>query len=154
MFADEIKKIGTKDGILVSPDMGGIRRIKLISEMLNDLPFSVIEKNRNLSTGEISSTQIEGEVSEKVFIIDDMISTGKTIIASAELLREKGSKEIYVFATHPVFSENAPALLSNPIIKKVFITDSLELSVSKKFKGLSVLSLSQMIADEIKKITK
>jgi ribose-phosphate pyrophosphokinase len=154
LFVDEIKEIGTKDSTLVSPDMGGTRRIKLISEMLKDLPFSTIKKNRNLSTGEISSAEIEGNVSKKIFIVDDMISTGKTVIAAAQLLMDRGAREIYVFATHPIFSENAPALLSNPIIKKVFVTDSLELSANKKFQGLKILSLSHMIADEIKKIIK
>ena len=154
LFAQEIEKIGKKDAVLVSPDMGGVRRIKIISEMLSDLPFASVEKSRNLSTGEISSTEIEGIVARKVFIVDDMISTGKTIIASAELLAQKGAEEIYVFATHPVFSENAQALLSNGLIKKVYVTDSIALSPSKKFKNLKILSLSDLICKEVKKIAK
>src|SRR3989344_6038131 len=82
LFSEEIKKIGVSNSVLVSPDKGGIRRIKLLSEMLGGLPFVSIEKNRDLATGEVVSTRIDGELSEKAFIVDDMISTGSTIQAS------------------------------------------------------------------------
>ena len=45
---------------LVSPDMGGIRRIKILSEMLGGMPFAVVEKNRDLASGKVSASKIEG----------------------------------------------------------------------------------------------
>ncbi len=147
LFASEIKKIG--DGVLVSPDMGGIRRIKLLSEMLSDMPFVSIEKNRDLETGEVSSKKINGELSDTAFIVDDMISTGGTIDASIDLLIEKGVKEVYVFATHPVFSKESPKILQNSKAKAVYVTNSLEIPDEKKFEKLRILSLSTLVAKEL-----
>ncbi len=138
------------DTVLVSPDMGGIRRIKLISEMLNNMPFATIVKERNLATGEVSTQGIKGAIGKRVLIIDDMISSGGTIVSAADLLRKKGVSEIYVFATHPVLSKDAPLLLQKSAVKKVFVTDTISISKEKQFPKLEVLSVAGMIAGAIK----
>jgi ribose-phosphate pyrophosphokinase len=145
IFAEEIKKI-SGDTTLVSPDMGGIRRIKLLSGMLNDLPFITIEKNRDLVTGAITMDEIDEHVRENAVIVDDMISTGKTILTAANLLKSKGAKKIYVFATHAVFSGDAAKILNSPQIEKVFITDTVYIPEEKRFPKLEILSVSKMIA--------
>ncbi|MDO8460895.1 MAG: ribose-phosphate pyrophosphokinase [bacterium] len=153
IFAEEIKKYkwSKNDTVLVSPDMGGIRRIKLISEMLSNMPFATIVKERNLSTGEVSTQGIKGSVGKRAIIIDDMISSGGTIVSAADLLSKKGVSEIYVFATHAVLSENAPALLQKSAVKKVFVTDTINISKAKRFPKLEILSVSEMIVEEIRK---
>lgn len=151
IFADKI--CGTtflKDIVLVSPDMGGIRRIKILSELLNNVPYATIEKNRDLSTGYIESKKMEGDVEGKTaIIVDDMISTGKTIDAACKLLKEKGAVDSYVFATHPVFSNEAPEILQSCLARKIFVADSIDIEKKKRFDKLEVLSISKMIASEI-----
>ena len=90
-FCRENKKEFKLDEIvLVSPDMGGIRRIKEVSEMLGNIPFATVEKNRNLSTGEINDSGLNGDVRGKVaVIVDDMISTGITMVEAAEFVNRK-----------------------------------------------------------------
>ena len=152
IFAKTIKDKGWDDNntVLVSPDMGGIRRIKELSEMLGDLPYAAIEKDRDLVTGEISMGKMRGEVKKRVIIADDMISTGRTIAAAARLLGKKGAREILVVATHPVFSENASKILQQSIVEKIFVTDTIEVPKEKLFPKLSVLSVADMIAKKIK----
>lgn len=152
LFAQEIKKQGWGglDSVLVSPDMGGIRRIKIISEMLTQMPYAVIEKNRDLASGNVDMVAIHGEITHRALIVDDMISSGKTIVKAAELLKEKGAEEIYVFVTHAVFSEEAPKILENSLIDRVFVTDSVLVSDDKQFSKLQILSLSTLIAERIK----
>ena len=149
IFAKEIKKIGS-NGVLVSPDMGGIRRIKILSEMLGNMPFAVIEKNRDLQSGKITMTGISGDVKENAIIVDDMISTGGTIVTAANLLKSKGAKNIYVFATHAVFSKDAPKILGSSILKKVYVTDTINIPKEKQFEKLKVLSVSELIANQLK----
>ncbi len=149
IFAKEIKKIG-KESVLVSPDMGGIRRIKILSEMLNNMPYAVIEKNRDLATGVITMTGISGKVEKNAIIVDDMISTGSTIVTAANLLKNKGAKNIYVFATHAVFSKDAPNILNNSALQKIFVTDTIDIPKEKQFAKLEVLSVATMISDNIK----
>jgi len=152
IFAKVIKEKGwDKDSsVLVTPDMGGIRRIKILSELLNNMPFVVIEKDRDLSTGAVSAEKFEGTVGKKAIIVDDMISSGGTIALAADLLKKNGVEEIYVFATHAVFSEKAPKILQESEVNSVYVTDTVLVPDEKKFPKLKILSVSQIISDVIK----
>lgn len=145
LFAQEIKKMGSNT-VLVSPDAGGIRRIKILSGMLNNMPFAVIEKDRDLATGKVTMGRISGDVKENAIIVDDMISTGSTIVAAANLLKNKGAKEIFVFATHAVFSDEAPKILGKSSLRRVFVTDTINIPKNKQFGKLKILSVAEMIA--------
>lgn len=151
LFADKIKRLG--EGFLASPDMGGLRRISKMSELLDGMPWVATVKDRDLNTGEIVMSGIEGEeslIKGKAFMVDDMIASGKTIVEAAKLLHEKGAEEIYVFATHPVFSREAPELLEQSLVKKVYVTDSVYIPEEKKFPKLEVLSVADMVAAELR----
>lgn len=151
LFAEKIKELPRKESVLVTPDMGGIRRIKILSGYLGNIPYAVIEKNRDLQTGDVTADRIEGEVrSKRAIIVDDMISTGKTILSAANLLREKDAGEIYVFATHPVFSENAKQTLEKVRAEKIFVTDSIFLPKEKLLNNLEILSISKLIGNSLK----
>lgn len=149
LFANEIRKMGN-DMVLVSPDMGGIRRIKLLSEMLGNMDYAVIEKDRDLTTGKVQMRGIEGEVKENAVIVDDMISTGSTIVKAAEFLKNKGAKNIFVFATHAVFSDDSSEILSNSVLQKVYVTDTINIPEKKKFPKLEILSVAEIIAEQLK----
>lgn len=150
LFAEEIKKIGVSDSVLISPDKGGIRRIKILSEMLGGMPFSSIEKNRDLATGEVESIRIDGKLSKIAIIVDDMISTGGTILASIDLLLRSGAKEVYVMATHPVLSKDASQKLQSSRAKKIIVTNSLEVPEGKMFEKLKILSIAGIIAEKLR----
>src|SRR5579862_7101211 len=119
-----------KDKILVSPDMGGLRRIEQMSEMLGNMPWIATVKDRDLRTGEISIKQFEGPLSpsdlpgKRALIVDDMISSGNTVVQSAELLKDNGVVSCDVFATHAIFSEEAPELLQDSRVDRVYVTDT------------------------------
>lgn len=152
VFAKEIEKMDMKNLVLVSPDMGGIRRIKILADLLNNqVPCISIEKNRDLNTGEIESTKINGDVRKIAVIVDDVISTGKTLIAAADLLKKNGAEEIYVMATHGIFAGDAPVDLQNSIIKRVTIADTLEIRPKRKFEKLHIVSISPLISEALKK---
>lgn len=155
LFAQQIQKKGwnTAESILITPDMGGIRRIKMLSEMVGNMPYAAIEKNRDLETGDVTADEIEGFTQgskKRALIVDDMISSGGTIITATNLLIRKGIEEIYVFATHPVFSDAAPEVLQTSAVKKVYVTDSIDVPKSKEFRKLRTLSIAKMVAKEIK----
>src|SRR5581483_6302340 len=137
LFAQKIKELHIQSkAVLVSPDMGGIRRIKLLSEMLADMPYAAIEKERNLQSGVVTANVIHGDIGQTAFIVDDMISSGKTIETAAKLLQEKGATTIYVFASHPVFSEEAKEILEKTAVEKVFVTDTIDVPEKKHFPKL------------------
>lgn len=150
LFAEKIRKIEvSSDVVLVSPDMGGIRRVEQLSRMLGDLPTATIEKKRDLETGKITSESIKGMLRERAIIVDDMISTGATIVQAAELLTNNGVEEMIVFATHPVFVSDAPRLLERSDIEVVYVTDTIEVPKEKQFPKLEILSVVDMVAKEL-----
>lgn len=151
LFANKIKKNqwNEVDTSLISPDMGGIRRIKILSSMLNGMPYAIIEKNRNLKSGAISMDKIQGATRRRAIIVDDMISTGATIVRAAKLLSKKGIEEIFVFATHAVFSGNAPKILQESLVTKVYVTDTIDVTPEKLFPKIEVLSVAEMIAEKL-----
>lgn len=155
IFADKVKELAgssTANCILISPDMGGVARVKKLSDLLDGMHFAAIEKNRDLATGGVTATEIhDGDVKGKTaFIVDDMISSGGTIVKATELLKKEGVEKIYVLATHPVFSQNASALLQAIDVEKVFVTDTINISKYKKFPKLEILSVSKMVAQELR----
>lgn len=146
LFAEEIKKMNQKELILVSPDMGGIARIEKLSKLCGDLPFVSIVKDRDLDSGNIRSTKINGKLRRIALIIDDVISTGETLIAAANLLQEEGAKEVYAFSTHGIFADSASENLQNSVIKKVIVSDTIEFPKNKKFDKLEIISVSNLIS--------
>jgi ribose-phosphate pyrophosphokinase len=154
LFADKIKALG--EGFLASPDLGGLRRISKMSELLDGMDWIATVKDRDLDTGEIVINAIEGDenkIKQRAFIVDDMIASGKTIVESAKLLHQKGASEIYVFATHAVFSKEAPELLENSFVKKVFVADSVDVPQEKQFSKLEILSVAEMVANQLQERT-
>ncbi len=152
LFAKRIEKdFDKKDVVLVTPDMGGIRRIKEISVILGGVPFASIVKNRDLDTGNINNSGLEGDVKGKIAVmIDDMISTGNTMRKAADLLLENGAIKVYAFATHAVFSKEAVGILENSKIEKVFITDTIELTKEKQFPKLEIISIAEIAAKALR----
>jgi ribose-phosphate pyrophosphokinase len=151
-FGEKIKKdFNLSEIVLVSPDMGGIRRIKEISEFLGNIPYATVTKNRDLENGEINDSNLDGDVRGKIaIIVDDMISTGKTMVEAAEMLIENGALKVFVFATHPVFARFAGKLLEHSRIERVFVSDTIDVPAFNLFPKLEIISIAEIAAKAIK----
>ncbi len=91
-----------------------------------------------------------GEVTGKnIIIVDDLIDTAGTISNAATELKKRGALDIYVCATHPVFSKNAKEKLENPDIKEVIVCDTINIPEDKKMEKLHVVSLANYISELI-----
>jgi ribose-phosphate pyrophosphokinase len=120
------------------------------------MAYVSIEKNRDLATGVVTVEGIEdGHLvgKKRAILVDDMISSGNTIVLGAQLLKMQGIEEVIVFATHPIFSVDAPSKLQNSEVAKVFVTDTVELSEDKQFPKLEILSIAPAIAQELNRPT-
>ncbi|WP_312399139.1 ribose-phosphate diphosphokinase [Leuconostoc lactis] len=142
-----------KNAVVVSPDHGGMTRARNLNNMLElEAPVAVIDKRRpKPNVAEVGS--IVGDVKGKTAImIDDMIDTAGTITQGAELIMEHGAKEVYVVASHAVFSGPAVGRLQNSVFTKVIVTDSINLPEDKKFDKLEIVSVGELIGEAIRRI--
>lgn len=153
VFAETISELGLPPEkiSIVSPDMGGIRRVRQLSEMIFGSTYAAINKDRDLESGSIESTHVgEGEVREICIVTDDIISTGDTMVKAVELCLKEGAKVVYIFATQPVFAHDAHEKLKNCRAERVYVTDAIEVTEEKRFENLEILSLAPQIAKLIK----
>ncbi|ASJ07750.1 ribose-phosphate pyrophosphokinase [Thermococcus siculi] len=117
------------DGLVLAPDKGARGRAKAVAEKLN-LEFSHFEKER-ISPTEVRMTPVDVDVAGKnVLIVDDIISTGGTMVRAANLLREMGAEKVFVAATHGVFAEGAIERVSKAV-DELAVTNTIPTPVSR-----------------------
>ena len=138
--------------VVVSPDAGGVPRAENFAKRLRSTLAIVFKRRPQPDVSEV--TEIVGDVNGKIaVVVDDMISTGGTLAKAAEALIKRGATEVYTCATHGIFAGDAVRVLTESPIQKIIITNTVpntELNLGPKFK---VLSIAQILADAIKRIT-
>lgn len=121
------EKLG--NGVVLSPDKGARERAKAVAEKLG-LEYSHFEKRR-ISPTQVEMRPVEIDVKGKnVLIVDDIISTGGTMIKAAEILRRLGAGKIFVGVTHGVFAEGAIERVSRAV-DELAVTNTIPTQVSK-----------------------
>ncbi len=153
LLATSVKNRMPNDSIVISPDVGGVKRARNLAYIL-DVPMVVMEKKRYLDRHDKSeSFQIIGDVKGKhAIIIDDIISTGGTIVDSSLSLKEAGAKNVTVLATHAVFSGNAIEKLENSVADTIIVTDTVKIENLTQCRKLKQISVAQLLADAIASI--
>ncbi|MCK9235691.1 MAG: ribose-phosphate pyrophosphokinase [Acholeplasmataceae bacterium] len=129
-----------KDIVVVSPDHGGVTRARIFANIFN-APLAIIDKRRP-APNQAEVQNIIGDVKGKVAImVDDIVDTAGTLIAGAQALIDAGCKAVYACATHPVFSDDAVCRIEQSVLKKVVVTDTIQLReecFSDKVKQISI----------------
>ncbi|MDR3259353.1 MAG: ribose-phosphate pyrophosphokinase [Fusobacteriaceae bacterium] len=145
------KKIPTDDLVVVSPDVGGVKRARKLAERL-DCKIAIIDKRRpGRNITEVMN--LIGEVEGKTAIfIDDIIDTAGTITNGAAAIFAKGAKEIYACCTHGILSGEAIQRIIDSPLKEVVITDSIALEPEKMIDKIRILSVDDIFAEAISRI--
>ena len=137
--------------VVVSPDYGGVVRARTFANKLHT-HIAIIDKQRILPN-KSKSLHILGDVKDKIaLVVDDIIDTGGTILKAINLLIEKGAKEVWVAATHPVFSNDAMSKLEASEAQCVFVANTIDIPNYKKYKKLHISTVAPFLADVIKAI--
>ena len=140
---------GLADVVVVAPDVGAAKMARGFARRI-DASFAIIDKRRPAANvAEVVS--VVGEVKGKTcIIVDDMIDTAGTMTSVIEALDERGAKEVYVAATHPLLSGPAVERLQNSKVKEVVVTNTLNVPDEKRFEKLKVLSVAKLLARAIR----
>jgi ribose-phosphate pyrophosphokinase len=140
------------DLVVVSPDVGGVARARAFAKKLDDAPLAIIDKRRQAhNVAEVLN--VIGDVEGKTAVlVDDMIDTAGTITEGARLLRRQGARAVYACATHGVFSPPAIERLSSGVFEEVIVTNTIPVPEDKRFEGLTVLSVANVLGETIWRI--
>lgn len=133
ILADYIKNnVTIEKSFIISPDAGGIERAEKTAQLL-ELPILCLKKKRDRKTGFVS---IDENIGMKVdgmnaILIDDMISTGGSIVKACEVLKKQKIGNIIVFCTHAILVDNAFEKIINSGVKEIISTNSIPSICSK-----------------------
>jgi ribose-phosphate pyrophosphokinase len=152
LIAKYLKKQGyIKNAVIVSPDIGGVKRANKLADLFN-LKIAIIDKVRR-GHNQAEVAHVVGDVSGKrAIIIDDMIDTGGSICAAAEVLKKFGAIEVIVCATHGLLSGNAKDKFDTSSVDKLILTDTLPIPPNKVCKKMEIITVAPLLAKVIKRI--
>jgi len=142
-LAKYFKKMKLKDALVVSPDMGGALRAKKFASMLQ-MNFIALKKSRNRNTGKVVIQSSKVDVRGKdLILVDDIISTGGSIVKAAQFLKRQKCKRVFVACTHGLFVGDAEKKIKNAGVSCIISTNTIPRNTSK-------VDISGVIADSIR----
>jgi ribose-phosphate pyrophosphokinase len=139
--------------VIVSPDAGRIKVAERMAQHLGDIgaDLAFIYKRRPKGTTNVAeAAEVMGDVEGRTCVLtDDMIDTGGTIVAAAELLMNRGAQNVWAMATHGVLSGPAIDRLKNSPLEKIVLTNTLPLPAEKQLPNIEILSVAPLIAEAL-----
>jgi len=147
------------DVVVVSPDVGGIKRAEAFRQAMSrelgkEASTAFLEKQRSM--GLVRGGGLVGAVEGRIaIIIDDLISTGTTVLHAVRACREAGAKKVYAAASHGIFVGAANTILADEALEKVVITDTIppfRLEAASARDKLIILDAAALFAEAIHRI--
>jgi ribose-phosphate pyrophosphokinase len=159
LFVDYARKLGDKDLCVVSPDTGGAKRGELLREELEAAFGRHVGKafaDKHRSAGVVSGDLFVGDVAGRTaLVIDDLISTGGTLLRAARAARNAGARRVIALVTHGLFMPGAASVLGDPAIERLIITDSVpafRLPQEAAWDKLEILPTAPLLAGAIRRL--
>ncbi len=151
LFEDYLSKRLDGPITMVSPDSGGVKRATKFAHHLDAEVAFVYKRRRTDQRNQVQAEWVVGDVAGRhCVIVDDIIDTAGTVVASADLLLERGALSVMVVATHGVLSGPAIDRLSKAPFREIVITNTLALRPeAARLKNLTVLSVAPIVSGTI-----
>ena len=153
MREGSLDKSGMTDYVVIAPDAGAAKRAQKFAEIL-DAPLAMMEKKRSLEKlHTIEHHRLIGNVDGKICVlVDDVVTSGSTLVKAAYALKDHGAKKVLACVTHADFVEGTHKVIADSPIDRLYVSDSIHLSPELKFPKLEVITLAPLLANQIKKI--
>ncbi len=142
-----------RDLVIVSPDVGGVRRARDIARRL-DADLVIVDKRRERA-GVSEVVNIIGDVAgRRCILVDDLVDTAGTLCNAAMALVEGGASRVYAYVTHGVLSGGAvPRVVASPI-EMLVITDSIVATDAvRAAPNIRQLTIAPLIAEAMQRIS-
>lgn len=149
ILGDAIQKFGINDLVVVAPDLGAIKKARAYATHLN-AEFAVIDKRRK-STEEVEVASVIGSVKGKdVLLVDDMVSTGGTLVTAAAACKQEGAGRVFAACTHGLLVGQAVEKIAGSQIEKIFITNTLPLPEALRHDKIEIVSVANLFSEAIR----
>lgn len=159
LFVDYARRLKGEHLCVVSPDTGGAKRAELFRETLEAAAGAPIGKgfvDKHRSAGVVTGDALVGDVRDStVLLVDDLISTGNTLVRAARAARRGGARRVIALAAHGLFMRGAAETLADPAIDRLVVTDSVppfRLSEGTTRDKLEVVSAAPLLAAAIRRL--
>lgn len=120
-----IKKLSLKNPLVVSPDQGGKERAREFAKELGS-EYIALEKIRDRKTGKVQiKTKNIDVVNRDLILVDDMISTGGSIVKATQFLKKQKCKKVYVACTHALLMNDAEKRIKKAGVIKIISTNTI-----------------------------
>jgi ribose-phosphate pyrophosphokinase len=151
ILADYFESLELEDLCIVSPDVGRVKVAKKFADMCG-ANLAIMHKGRpEHNVAEI--THVIGEVEGRTcIVIDDMIDTAGSVTEGAKSLMQKGAKQVYVAATHGIFSPPAYERIDASPITEVVVTNTLPVPAERRGGKIRVLSVAPLFGRAIQNV--
>lgn len=158
LFVDHFQSLAATDRVaLVSPDAGGVKRVRAFQaalELCSNRQISMAFMEKQRSQGKVTGESFVGDVNGRTAIIlDDLISSGTTLVRAAEACKNNGATRVIAVATHGAFTANAELVLSETVIEQIVVTSTIppfRLSTDFASNRITILDVAPVFANAIR----
>ena len=142
-----------QDIVVVAPDAGRVKVAERLQQHLHSEIAYINKRRSRTEAHRIESIDVVGNVKGRpAVLIDDMIDTGGTMVQGAQALVEAGAADVYLVATHGLFSGKAVQNLEEAPIKEVVVTNTVPIPEEKQFGKLTILSIAPILAEALRAV--
>ena len=143
VLVKHFKKMKMKDPLVVSPDLGGKERAEKFAKLLKT-EFIVLKKHRDRKTGKVNILSGKVNVQNRdLILVDDMISTGGSIVKATQFLKKQKCKRVFVACTHALLVNEAAKKIKNAGVSQIISTNTIPGESAK-------VDVSKVISDALR----
>ena len=150
---------GDAEVAVASPDPGGVKRAQLFREALEarlGRPVRSVMMEKRRSAGVVSGDLLVGDVQDaRVLVLDDLISSGGTMVRAARACRDAGARDVHALAMHGLFTGDASATLADPSLSGVIVSDTVppfRLGGDAREHRVEIVSAAPVVAEAIRRL--
>ena len=152
VICDHIKSTRIDDLVVCSPDAGFAKSAAAYANLLG-VPVVIGNKTRPDHSEQAEILEVIGQVEGRnVLMVDDFTTTGGSLCSMANVLKQRGAKDIYAAVSHGVLSKGASDRIQNSLIAKLFMTDTIESPMEPLCDRIEVISVAPLFAQAIRSI--
>lgn len=152
LLADDLRRRGADNLVIVSPDIGGTQRAREFAASLG-APIAIIDKRRDQPNHVREVVHVIGKVyRRRAVIVDDIVDTAGTLTMAVKALQRRGVLEVSAYVTHAILSGPATTRIAQSSLRELVVTNTVAVPPEKHLEKLRVISVAPLVGEAIRRI--